>query len=261
SPPSTLRLPGAPIRTRCRTGNPRLTHDRRRRSRSMSYESIEVRPIAGSLGAEIHGADLSRPLDAAVFAEINRAFLEHLVIFFRDRRLRVERWIDFARRFGPPMIDPFIKSAAEHPELLVVVREKTEKRVFGEGWHSDNTYLEQPPLASFLYAKEVPSYGGDTGFSNQYLAYEELSDGLRATIDPLRAVHTPASYNKAISAGRYGTDRAMKLRHDDVMDAALASETEHPVVRTHPETGRKALYVNAGYVVRFKGWSEEESRA
>lgn len=226
----------------------------------MSFRTIEVRPIAGSLGAEIHGVDLSRELDQETFAEIHRAFLEHLVIFFRDQHLTVEQQIGFARRFGPPMIDPFIKSAAENPELMVVVREKTEKRVFGEGWHSDNTYLEKPPLASVLYAKDVPPYGGDTGFVNQYLAYDELSDGLRASIDRLRAIHTPASYNKAIFAGRYGADRVMKLRHDDVMDAALASETEHPVVRTHPETGRKALYVNAGYVVRFKGWSEDESR-
>lgn len=226
----------------------------------MSYRTIEVEPIAGSIGAEIHGVDLSRELNQETFAEIHRAFLEHLVVFFRDQHLSIEQQMGFARRFGPLMVDPFVKSPEEHPELLVVVREKTEKRIFGEGWHSDNTYLQKPPLASILYAREVPAYGGDTGFANQYLAYEELSPGLRDTLAELRAVHAPASYARAISAGRYGAERAMKLRHDAVMDAALASEMEHPVVRTHPETGRKALYINAGYVVRFSGWTEEESR-
>jgi alpha-ketoglutarate-dependent taurine dioxygenase len=222
--------------------------------------NLDVRPISGSLGAEILGVDLSRNLNQETFAAIHQAFLDHLVIFFRDQDLTVDQQIAFARRFGPLMTDPFVKSSGDHPELLVVVREKTEKRIFGEGWHSDNTFLEKPPLGSFLYAKELPPYGGDTAFANQYLAYEELSPGLRATLDQLRAVHTPASYNKSIAAGRYGADRTMKLRHDAVMDAALVSEIEHPVVRTHPETGRKALYVNAGYTVRFKGWSEEESQ-
>jgi taurine dioxygenase len=226
----------------------------------MSYRTIEVEPIAGSIGAEIHGVDLSRELSQETFAEIHRAFLEHLVVFFRDQHLSIEQQMGFARRFGPLMVDPFVKSPEEHPELLVVVREKTEKRIFGEGWHSDNTYLQKPPLASILYAREVPAYGGDTGFANQYLAYEELSPGLRDALANLRAVHAPASYARAISAGRYGAERAMKLRHDAVMEAALASDIEHPVVRTHPETGRKALYVNAGYVVRFSGWTEEESQ-
>jgi taurine dioxygenase len=226
----------------------------------MTDSTIEVRPISGSIGAEIHGVDLSKDLGQEMFAKIHQAFLDHLVIFFRDQHLTVDQHIAFARRFGPLIVDPFVKSPEDRPELLVVVREKTEKRVFGEGWHSDNTFLERPPLGSVLYAKEVPPYGGDTAFANQYLAYEELSPALRATLDTLRAIHSPASYNKSIAAGRYGADRAMKLRHDAVMDAALAMETEHPVVRTHPETGRKALYVNAGYTTRFKGWTEEESR-
>jgi taurine dioxygenase len=226
----------------------------------MKYRTIEVQPISGSIGAEIHGVDLSRDLSQETFAEIHQAFLDHLVIFFRDQNLTIDQHIAFARRFGPPTVDPFVKSAEDRPELLVVVREKTEKRVFGEGWHSDNTFLERPPLGSVLYAKEVPPYGGDTVFANQYLAYEDLSSGLRAMLDQLRAIHTPASYNKSISAGRFGADRTMKLRHDAVMEAALAGEIEHPVVRTHPETGRKALYVNGGYTSRFKGWTEEESQ-
>jgi taurine dioxygenase len=226
----------------------------------MSYRIIEVRAISGSLGAEIHGVDLSKDLGQEIFAEIHRAFLEHLVIFFRDQHLTVDQHIAFAQRFGPLIVDPFVKSPEDRPELMIVVREKTEKRIFGEGWHSDNTFLDRPPLGSFLYAKEVPPFGGDTAFANQYLAYEDLSPALRGTLDSLRAIHSPASYNKSISAGRFGDDRAMKLRHDAVMEAALASEVEHPVVRTHPETGRKALYVNAGYTTRFKGWTAEESQ-
>jgi len=226
----------------------------------MAYRQIDVLPLSGSIGAEIRGVDLSIELSQETFSEIHDAFLEHLVVVFPDQHLTPLQQIAFARRFGPVMVDPFIMSVAEFPELMVVVKDKHEKLAFGEGWHSDNTYLEKPPLGSFLYALEVPSYGGDTLFANQYLAYETLSLGLRWVLNGMKAVHNPLSYNKSIVAGNFGAHRSMRLRNDAVMQEASRIETEHPVVRTHPETGRKALYVNPAYTVRFSSWTEDESR-
>jgi taurine dioxygenase len=226
----------------------------------MSYRLIDVAPLSGAIGAEIRGVDLGAELSQEAFAEIHSAFLAHQVVGFPDQRLTPPQQIAFARRVGTVMVDPFIKSADGHPELMVVIKDKDEKLAFGEGWHSDNSYLERPPLGSFLYALEVPPVGGDTLFANQYLAYERLSDGLKRSLDGLKAVHNPRAYTNAIATHKYGDHRTMKLRNDAAMDDATRIVTEHPVVRTHPETGRKALYVNAAYTVRFSGWTEDESR-
>jgi taurine dioxygenase len=225
----------------------------------MAYRTIEITPLSGALGAEISGVDLAADPSPDTFAEIHRALLEHLVIFFRNQTLTPDQQIAFARRFGPLIVDPFIQGPEDRPELMVLVKDTHEKHAFGNVWHSDSTFMEKPPLASFLYSREVPACGGDTLFANQYLAYETLSAGMRAMLEGLRAVHGAASYNQAIAAGRYGPDRPMKLRGDEVMRAAMAAEVEHPVVRTHPETGRKALYVNVAYTLRFQGMTAEES--
>jgi taurine dioxygenase len=226
----------------------------------MAYRTLEVTPLAGALGAELSGVDLARELGAETFAEIRQALLDHLVLVFRNQTLTPDRQLALARRFGPPIVDPFIRSPDDQPELMVLVKDTHETHAFGNVWHSDSTFLERPPLASFLQAREVPPVGGDTVFANQYLAYETLSAGMRAMLDGLRAVHGAASYNQAIASGRYGPERSMKLRGDEVMRAAMAAEVEHPVVRTHPETGRKALYVNPAYTLRFRGMTVEESR-
>jgi len=227
----------------------------------MGYRTIDVAPLSGSIGAEVRGVDLAAELSQDTFADVHNAFLEHLVLVFPDQHLAPPQQIAFARRLGPVMVDPFIESAAELPELMVVVKDTHEKLLFGEGWHSDNSYLEKPPLSSFLYALEVPPYGGDTLFANQYLAYETLSPGLRGMLDGMKAVHNPLAYNQAIAAGNFGAHRTMRLRNDAAMQQATRIETEHPVVRTHPETARKALYVNPLYTVRFSGWTEDESRS
>jgi taurine dioxygenase len=226
-----------------------------------SREPLLVRPLSGSIGAEILGVDLSQDLDEATFAAVHRDFLDHLVVIFPGQTLTPEQQIRFARRFGPIMIDPFIKSMAGYPEILEVIKEKHERVAFGESWHSDSTYLEQPPLGSLLYSKEVPPFGGDTMFANQYLAYEALSPGLRGVVDGLTGLHSPWSYEAARAGGGvYNEQRTMKLRNDEVMQEAMKIVTEHPVVRTHPETGRKALYVNSTYTQSFKDWTREESR-
>jgi taurine dioxygenase len=212
---------------------------------------LDVRPVAGALGAQIHGVDLSRPLAPATVAALRAALLEHLVIFFRDQTLTPAQQLAFARAFGEPVEYPQLKGLADFPMITPVVKLEHERVNFGGIWHSDTTYLERPPMGSMLYAREVPPRGGDTLFANQYLAYETLSEGLRRVLDGLVGVNTSS---KAA---------ASKTREDRMRAAGEELKVlvgEHPVARTHPETGRKALFVNVGHTERFRGWSEEESR-
>jgi taurine dioxygenase len=215
------------------------------------YRYIEVAPIAGALGAEIAGVDLSQPLPDEVLAEIRQAWLDHLVIFFRGQKLTPAQQLAFSRRFGEPMEYPHLKGLAEFPLITPVVKLENERVNFGGIWHSDTSYLERPPMASMLYAIEIPPYGGDTLFANQYLAYEALSGELRKRLDTLIGI------NSSLKAD------ASRTREDRLRAAGVESKVligEHPVVRTHPETGRKALYVNVGHTTHFKGMTEEESR-
>ena len=215
-----------------------------------SYRHIEVRKIAGALGAEIHGVDIARPLADDVIAEIRKAWLDHLVIFFRDQKLTPQGLLAFSQRFGEPMEYPQLKGLPECPMITPVIKLEHERSNFGGVWHSDTTYLERPPAASMLYALETPPHGGDTLFASQYMAYETLSDGLKHTLAGLVAVNSSTKADVTRS-------REDRLREAGVATKALAGE--HPVVRTHPETGRKALYVNRGHTARFRDWSEEES--
>jgi taurine dioxygenase len=218
----------------------------------MRKNSIGVRPIAGAIGAEISGVDLSAPLDDDTIAEIRRAWLDNLVIFFRDQDLPPARFLAFARRLGEPIEYPFVTGIAGFPEITPVVKLEHEKVNFGGLWHSDTTYLEIPPMGTMLIAREVPAYGGDTLFANMYLAYETLSPGMRRLLDGLVAVN---------SSTKADTTKTREDRMRDGANPAARAEYEasHPVVRTHPETGRKALYVNGGHTVRFKDMTEEES--
>ena len=218
----------------------------------MRRNSIEVRPIAGAIGAEIFGVDLSAALDAETIAAIRRAWLDHLVIFFRDQELPPAQFLAFARRFGEPIEYPFVKGIEGLPEITPVVKLEHERVNFGGLWHSDTTYLDEPPMGTMLIAREVPPHGGDTLFANMYLAYETLSPGLRRLLDGLVAVN---------SSAKADTTKTREDRMRDGANPAARKEyvAEHPVVRTHPETGRKALYVNGGHTVRFKDMAEEES--
>ena len=215
------------------------------------YRHIEVRPVAGALGAEIQGVDIARALPEEVVAEIRRAFLDHLVVFFRNQKLAPQGQLDFARQFGQPMEYPQLKGLPECPLITPVVKLAHERVNFGGIWHSDTTYLEQPPMASMLYAIEIPPYGGDTLFANQYLAYETLSERYRKMLDGLAGMSS--SLKAEASRTREDRLRAAGTEHKVLI-------AEHPVVRTHPETGRKALYVNVGHTTHFKGLTEEESR-
>jgi alpha-ketoglutarate-dependent taurine dioxygenase len=213
---------------------------------------IEVRKIAGALGAEIGNVDLSRPLSAAAVASIRAAWLEHLVIFFRDQVLTPAQFLGFARTLGEPIEYPLLKGLPELPEITEVKKLEHERVNFGGIWHSDTTYLERPPMGSMLYAREVPPFGGDTLFANQYLAFETLSEGMRRMLEGMTAVSSSAKAD----ATKTREDRMKTQARDGLPDEYLA---EHPVVRTHPETGRKALYVNVAHTVRFKDMREDES--
>ena len=222
---------------------------------AMSYNTITTTPISGALGAEITGVSLVDHLSDGVIAEIRQALLDHLVIFFRDQQLTPSQQITFAKRFGPLEEHDFVKGLPDHPEIIRVVREADENSLnFGGAWHTDVTHQECPALGSVLYSIDVPPHGGDTLFANQYLAYETLSPGMQRMLDGMTAIHTaegPFGPN-----GRAATN--WKNMQIETSEKAL-EEMEHPVVRTHPETGRKALFVNKTFTVRFKDVTALES--
>lgn len=225
----------------------------------MPYSTISAEPVSGALGAVIAGADLAQELDEATIGEIRRALLDHCVVFFRDQQLSPERHLALGRRFGTLNVHDFVDAMPDHPEILVVAKHEEDTRNFGGGWHSDVTYLDEPALGSILYALEVPDYGGDTMFANQYLAYEALSPGMQHMLDGLVAVHSARHVYGTGADNDYARLKglsAMTIRRSE----AAHRETEHPVVRTHPETGKKCLYVNRNFTVRFKDMTVEESR-
>lgn len=221
----------------------------------MSYETIEVRPMAGALGAEISGVDLTR-LGNQAFSEIHRAFLEHQVLYFDDQPLDDDQLEAFTLRFGPFGKKPFIDGVPGHPNIIAVRKDADETGInFGGRWHSDFSFQEIPPDATFLSARTVPEVGGDTLFADMYGAYETLSPGMKALLEGRRAMHTAKrSYG---SGGRYTNANATRMTVHPSDDAN--SEVAHPIVRTHPETGRKALYVNFVYTLRLEGMTEAES--
>ncbi|MBE9557705.1 MAG: TauD/TfdA family dioxygenase [Proteobacteria bacterium] len=221
----------------------------------MKFERITVAPLAPALGAEVSGVDLSQPVDDTTADEIRRAFADYLVLFFRDQELTPESQVSFAGLFGPVGAYPFAEPIAEHPQVIPVIKEAHQTTNFGGIWHTDTPYLEQPSLGSVLYAREVPPYGGDTMWANGYRAWETLSEGLRATLEPLRAVQSAAK-NKAELRADHLKDGAMRGHNIEEMDVRRA---EHPVARTHPVTGRKALYVSPAHTTNFAGWTEAES--
>ena len=221
-------------------------------SANQNYFHINVKPVSGALGAEITGVDISLPLDAEVVEEIRNAFLSHLVIFFQNQVITPQKQLNFAEQFGIPMEYPQLKGLPECPLVTEVIKLEHEKLNFGGVWHSDTAYLKQPPMASMLYAIEIPPYGGDTIFSNQYMAYENLSDGFKKTLSELIAVNSSSK------------PEVSKTREDRMSEAGMelnVLSALHPAVRTHPETGRKALYVNKAHTTHFEDWTEQESKS
>jgi taurine dioxygenase len=221
----------------------------------LSNREVEVVPVSGALGAEIRGVELSEELGDAETSVIRDAFGRYGVIFFRDQALSPEQHIAFARRWGEIEVNRFFRPVEGYPMIAEVRKEPDQQLNIGSTWHTDHSYDQAPAMGSILYAREVPDVGGDTLFANMCLAYEMLSDGLKETLAGLRAWHSSRHV-----FGHGG--RASALQRDArIGNPDLATQDAlHPVVISHPVTGRKALYVNASFTVRFDGWTEEESR-
>ena len=217
-----------------------------------AHAHITTRRISGAIGAEIDGVNVADDLDQATVDEIRRALLEHNVIFLREQELTSEQYLAFASRLGEPSAYPLLPGLPGFPVITPVIKREDEKVNFGGVWHTDTTYLQEPPSATMLLAREVPPVGGDTIFANLYAAYDALSDGMKHLLDGLTAINSSRKAD------------AVRTREDRVADSGDAKGneefvSEHPVVRTHPETGRKALYVNVAHTLRISGMTEDES--
>lgn len=219
---------------------------------------ITITPLAGALGAEISGADLTQPLDAETFGEIHQALLDHLVIFFRDQALTPEQHIAFGERFGELHVHPYIPNLDDFPQII-----KLESADNGPGemayqsntWHTDLTYSAKPPMGSILHALHVPEAGGDTMWNNLYAAYEGLSEPLRAFVDGLSAIHNIVVSMPADFMEQNWAPKQLARLHENTPPVT------HPVVRTHPETGRKCLFVNRNFTSHIVGLHRSESDA
>lgn len=209
---------------------------------------LTVRRVSGAIGAEVHGIDLLAPVSDDLVAQLRALWLEHGVLFFRNQQLSPPAFAAFARRFGEVVHYPYVKGLPEAPEVIAVAKLEHDRIPFASTWHTDTTYLPAPPSATMLIAREVPPQGGDTCFASGYAAYEALSPGMRRMLDPLKAVNS--------------STKAEKTRTREDADPSLhrqVFETEHPVVRTHAETGRKALFISFSHTTRFADMTEAES--
>lgn len=224
----------------------------------MSYQTMDVRPIAGALGAEIHGVDLKDRDDSPMWPELRQAFLEYHVIAIRGQDMSPEDMMRVGGKFGEPCHYPFAKGMDGYPFITQVIKEPEDKDVFGSDWHTDTMYLEKPPRATLLYALQTPPKGGDTLYVNTAAAYDALSDGMKKLVDGLIGVASGGLKNKK------GGPRAAHLSRVSMaqqnLDKAEGYEARHPIVRTHSETGRKSLYVSALHTIRFDGFTEDESK-
>jgi alpha-ketoglutarate-dependent taurine dioxygenase len=224
--------------------------------RTAGYRRLTIKPIAGSLGAQVCGVDLSGTLDDDVRQELRRALAENLVIFFRGQTdLSRDAHLSFAQTFGKLQKIPHLVSVDGYPDVQIIERLADDsRRVVGEGFHNDSTYMETPPTSVTFRAVNVPEYGGDTAFANMYLAYETLSPLMRSWLESLRAVH---SAKWLFGTGADQSKVAMKK-----MDPAEGDrEVTHPVVCTHPVSGRKFLFLNSSYAARFVGLEAKEGQA
>ena len=218
--------------------------------------TFEIAPVSGVIGADVHGLDLAAPLDDDTVGRLRSAFNEHQVLFFRDQHLTPEQQIAFGRRFGELGTHPYVAANAAHPEIIDIVTEPDDRMNFGGGWHSDVTFLPEPDLGSILYAVELPPYGGDTLFASQLAAYDALSDTMKGLVEGLVGVH---SAGPQYGGAGYSTQSSAIVTQGAA--EAAASRVEHPVVRTHPETGRQGLYVNPAFTIGIKGMHRAESKA
>jgi taurine dioxygenase len=214
--------------------------------------TMHIQRVAGALGAELSGIDLATDLTPALAAEIRQALLDHQVIFLKRQPLTAAQFLQFAKAMGEPIEYPFVKGLDGFPHIIEVKKLEHERSNFGGIWHSDTTYLETPPMGSMLLSREVPPFGGDTMFASQYAAYEALSPTMKKVIDPLVGISSSAKADVSKT-------REDRIKTDGKHEAPQEYRAEHPVVRTHPETGRKALFVNVAHTAGIVGMTDEES--
>ena len=215
---------------------------------------IIINPASGSIGAEIGGVDLSVDLSDAVFSEIRQTFIEHGLIFFRNQELTPDDHLRFAKRWGEININRFFAKVEGHEQIAEVKKDTDQEINIGGAWHTDHSYDQIPAMGSILLARETPKTGGDTLFANMYRAYESLSDGLKGTLESMNACHS----SRHVFGAHTGYSEASNQR---IGNPELATQDAiHPVIITHPESKRKALYVNPEFTVNFEGWTKEESQ-
>lgn len=215
---------------------------------------IEVVPVSGGVGVEVHNVDIKSGIDAGTFDELRAAFVEHGLIFLRDQDITPDEHIAFAERWGEININRFFPRLDGYDQIATVTKEPDQTTNIGGGWHTDHSYDHVPAMGSILIARETPPVGGDTLFACMYTAYDTLSDGLKRTLEDMKAVHS----SRHIFGEQSSYRDTMKDRFSNPEDAT--QDAVHPVVITHPESGRKALYVNPGFTLHFDGWTAAESK-
>jgi taurine dioxygenase len=221
----------------------------------MDYKEIEVTPQSAALGAVISGVDLSKEPSKHAMAELEDAFGRYSVIFFRDQNLTPQQHIALAERWGAINVNRFFKPLDGYPQIAQVIKEADQKENIGGTWHTDHSYDLIPAMGSILCAREVPTVGGDTLFSSMYLAYQALSEDMKKMLTDLKAWHSSRhAFGYSVTDSEHYEDGRLANPGQATQDAL------HPVVLTHPLTGRKALYVNADFTVRFDNWTVEESQ-
>lgn len=217
--------------------------------------SLQIQPLSGILGAEVAGVDLAEPMSEHLFEKIRAAFYQYQVICFRDQKLTPEQQIAFAQRWGTINVNRFFAQVKNYPMIAEIRKEPEYEQNIGEDWHTDQSYDTKPAFTSILYAKVVPNFGGDTLFASMYAAYESLSDGMKETLSSMRARHSSRhvfGYSKTDLESR----QTGRINNPE----QAVQDSVHPVVITHPGSGRKALYVNPDFTVGFEGWSDDESK-
>ncbi len=215
---------------------------------------IEVVPVSGGVGVEVHNVDIKAGIDAGTFDELRTAFVEHGLIFLRDQDITPDEHIAFAERWGEININRFFPRLDGYDQIATVTKEPDQTTNIGGGWHTDHSYDHVPAMGSILIARETPPVGGDTLFACMYTAYDTLSDGLKQTLEDMKAVHS----SRHIFGEQSSYRDTMKDRFSNPEDAT--QDAVHPVAITHPESGRKALYVNPGFTLHFDGWTAAESK-
>jgi taurine dioxygenase len=225
----------------------------------VSYQTMDVRPLAGALGAEIHGADLKDRDDSPMWLELRQAFLDYHVIAIRDQDMSPDDLMRVGAKFGEPCYYPFARGMEGYPYITEVIKEKDQRQNFGADWHTDTMYLDKPPRATLLYAVETPPRGGDTLYVNTAAAYDALSESMKKLIDGLIGVASGGLKHKkgGPRVAHHSRITSMAVQNADKADGY---EAKHPIVRTHPDTGRKSLYVSSLHTIRFDGFTEEESK-